>query len=115
MAKSQRTILNEARTKAFDKLVEIITANHTGMVYIVGDSELAIQVDTAPTGEPIYATISPTMKPYQGRRTSQKYIKAYDPITECEKFIEYAKEREEKAKKKEEEKQKKIVKRSEKK
>lgn len=85
MAKSvtPTTVKNNARTKAFDVMVNAFTqvCGADGVVR-VGDTEIAVQVDTAPTGEPIYALYSPTVKDYCDRKTPTKTIKAFDLTAE---------------------------------
>ena len=71
------TIKNKARINA----VELLKTAFPNYVQ-VGDSEIAIPIDTAPTGETIYATISPTVKDYCERKTPNKVIPAYDPTAE---------------------------------
>ena len=80
--KTPNQIVNETRPKAVSLMIKAFEA--IGINYnFVGESEIAIQVDTAPTGEPIYAIYSPTMKPYVTRTTaSGKVIKAFN-LTEA--------------------------------
>ena len=75
------TIKANARAKAVSMLKDLFP-NHIQ----VGDSEIAIPIDTAPTGEIIYATISPTVKDYCERKTPNKIIPAYNPTAEKEKW-----------------------------
>lgn len=75
------TIKANARVKAVSMLKNLFP-DHIQ----VGDSEIAIPIDTAPTGETIYATISPTVKDYCERKTPNKTIPAYNPTAEKEKW-----------------------------
>ena len=77
------TVKNNARVKAFDLMVEMFgQAYGLDKVHRIGDTEIAVEVDTAPTGEPIYAVYSPTVKDYCDRTTKTKTIKAYDLTAE---------------------------------
>lgn len=73
------TVKNNARSQAFAEMVEIFSSKYgENKVYRVGDTEIAVEVATAPTGEPIFATFSPTIKDYCDRKTNTKTIKAYN-------------------------------------
>ena len=77
------TVKNNARVKAFNLMVEIFgQAYGLDKIHRIGDTEIAVEVDTAPTGEPIYALYSPTVKDYCDRTTKSKTIKAFD-LTEA--------------------------------
>lgn len=77
------TVKNNARVKAFDFMVEIFNqAYGLDKVHRIGDTEIAVEIDTAPTGEPIYALYSPTVKDYCDRTTKSKTIKAFDLTAE---------------------------------
>lgn len=77
------TVKNNARVKAFYLMVEIFgQAYGLDKVHRIGDTEIAVEVDTAPTGEPIYALYSPTVKDYCDRTTKSKTIKAFN-LTEA--------------------------------
>lgn len=77
------TVKNNARVKAFDLMVEMFgQAYGLDKVHRIGDTEIAVEIDTAPTGEPIYAVYSPTVKDYCDRTTKTKTIKAYDLTAE---------------------------------
>ena len=88
------TIKANARRVAFQKLCEAFS-NYDFLQ--TGDSEIAVPIDTAPTGEPIYALFSPTVKDYCERKTPNKVIPAYDPIKESEKYAAHVDKRIEKA------------------
>lgn len=98
MNKTLTTVKNETRQIAFSTMVEIFTA-HYGKenVFITGDSEIAVKVNTAPTGEPIYATYSPTVKDYCDRTTKTKTIKAFNVNEVAAQFANKVNEREVKA------------------
>lgn len=73
------TVKNNVRSETFAQMVEIFSSKYSeNKVYRVGDTEIAVEVATAPTGEPIFATFSPTIKDYCDRKTNTKTIKAYD-------------------------------------
>ena len=98
-----------ARKIAFETLVNAMVATYgKDKVFIIGDSEIAVQVDISPTNEPIYVTYSPTVKDYCERTTKTKTIKAFDPIAEMTAYQEKCEEREKKAEITKENKQKKI-------
>ena len=86
------TIKNNARAKAVSMLKSLIP-DHIQ----IGDSEIAIPIDTAPTGETIYATISPTVKDYCERKTPNKTIPAFNPIAKKEKWENHNAQRAEEA------------------
>lgn len=86
------TIKTNARVKAVSMLKDLFP-DHIQ----VGDSEIAIPIDTAPTGETIYATISPTVKDYCERKTPNKIIPAFNPIAEKEKWENHNAQKAEKA------------------
>lgn len=98
MSKTPTTVKNETRQIAFSTMVEIFTS-HYGRenVFITGDSEIAVKVNTAPTGEPIYATYSPTVKDYCDRTTKTKTIKAFNANEVAVQFANKVNEREVKA------------------
>ena len=73
-----RTIENNARKSAFERMVLIFTQEYGDFVHVVGDSEIAVRVDTSPDNEPIYATFSPKIKPFRERKTPNKTIHVYD-------------------------------------
>lgn len=77
------TVKNNARATAFDVMVSAFTGAYCAeKVFRIGDSEIAVEVDTAPTGEPIYAVFAPVIKDYCDRTTKTKTIKAFD-LTEA--------------------------------
>ena len=77
------TVKNTVRNDTFSRMVEIFgNAYGTENVFRIGDSELAVCVAKAPTGEPIYATFSPTVKDYCDRKTNTKTIKAFNLTAE---------------------------------
>lgn len=77
------TVKNNARALAFKTLCLILGETYgTDYVYQIGDSEVAVRIDKAPTGEPIYAVFSPVVKDYCDRTTKTKTIKAFD-LTEA--------------------------------
>ena len=77
------TVKNKARLTAFKRMYEIYCQAYGGnKVFCIGDSEIAVEIDTAPTGEPIYATFSPVVKDYCDRTTKTKTIKAFDLTAE---------------------------------
>lgn len=86
--KTPTIVKNETRTNVFARMYEIFSEAYGEMnVHRIGDSEIAVCVATAPTGEPIYATFSPTVKDYCDRKTTSKTIKAFN-LTAA--IIEYA-------------------------
>jgi hypothetical protein len=98
MEKTPTTIKNEARGLAFKTMVEIFRQHYgEDLVFIIGDSEIAVQVDTSPDGEPIYATFSPTVKDYCDRKTKTKTIKAYNVNEAAAQYVNKVNEREIKA------------------
>lgn len=77
------TVKNNARVKAFDLMIEMFgQAYGLDKVHRIGDTEIAVEIDTAPTGEPIYALYSPTVKDYCDRTTKNKTIKAFNLTAE---------------------------------
>ena len=85
--KTPTTIKNETRTAVFEALrVALAEVYGTENVFRVGDTEVAVKVANAPTGEPIYATFAPTVKDYCDRTTNTKTIKAYDLTAEVEAY-----------------------------
>lgn len=86
--KTPTTVKNETRTDVFTRMCEIFSeAYGETNVHRIGDSEIAVCVATAPTGEPIFATFSPTVKDYCDRTTKTKTVKAFDltaAVTEYE-------------------------------
>ena len=81
--KSPTTIKNEVRTEVFEVLrVALAEVYGTENIHRIGDTEVAVKVAEAPTGEPIYATFSPTIKDYCDRQTKTKTIKAFDLTAE---------------------------------
>lgn len=107
--KTPTTIKNEARTIAFAELCRVFTDGGYS-VHRIGDSEIAILIDTTEDGEPIYATFAPVIKDYCDRQTKTKIIKAFDLTEEVEKYKETLAKREEKTKVNAERKAKKIEK-----
>lgn len=95
MNKTPTTIKNGVRAQTFAKLYQILGEEYGfTKIFRVGDSEIAVEVATAPTGEPIYATFSPTVKDYCERKTKTKTIDAYNPFTHCQEYDEVVKKRE---------------------
>lgn len=93
-------VMNSVRPTAFDALVKAMASVYgEDKVYVIGDSEIAVKVADAPTGEPIYARYSPTIANYTERRTKSKVMKAFDAPAEAAK---YRAKKEEDAKKAEE-------------
>ena len=96
--KTPTTIKNEARVAAFEALrtalAEVYGAEN---VYRVGDTEVAVKVGDAPSGEPIYATFAPTVKDFVDRATKTKTVKAYDLTAEVAAYEAKVKGREVKA------------------
>lgn len=77
------TVKNSVRNSTFTRMIEIFgNAYGEDNVHRIGDSEIAVRVDTAPTGEPIFATFSPTVKDYCDRKTNTKTIKAFNLTAE---------------------------------
>ena len=93
-APTPTTVKAQARKIAFQKLCEVF-GDYDFLQ--VGDSEIAVPIDTAPTGEIIYALFSPTVKDYCERKTPNKVIPAYDPIAESEKYGAHVEKRIKKA------------------
>ena len=76
------TTLNSLRPTAFEKLCQAFDLAEISYAKI-GDSEIAVEIGNAPSGEAVYALFSPEMKPYADRVTSSgKTIKAFD-LTEA--------------------------------
>lgn len=96
--KTPTTVKNETRTAVFETL-RVVLANTYGTenVFRIGDTELAVKVANAPTGEPIYATFAPTVKDYADRVTKNKTIKAYDLTAEVNAYTAKVADRETKA------------------
>lgn len=90
--KTPTTVKNEARKDGFNLLKNaLITALGEENVFVIGDSEVAYPIGTAPTGETIYATSSPTVKDYCERKTNTKTITAFSiekAVSDYEKVIE---------------------------
>lgn len=98
MEKTPTTIKNESRELAFKTMVEIFREHYgENLVFIIGDSEIAVQVDTSPDGKPIYATYSPTVKDYCDRKTKTKTIKAFNVHELAAQYANKVNEREAKA------------------
>ena len=77
--KTPTTVKNETRIEAFARMCEIYASAYgENNVFRIDDSEIAVRVSTSPTGEPIFATFSPTIKDYCDRKTKTKTIKAFD-------------------------------------
>ena len=90
-------VMNSVRPSAFQSLVKALSAVYgEENTYIIGDSEVAVKVADAPTGEPIYARYSPTIANYTERKTQSKTIKAFNAPKEA---AEYRAKKEEDAKK----------------
>jgi len=103
------TVKAVARTKAFETLIDVMRKCYGAEnVHIIGDSEIAVKVDTSPEGEPIYSTYSPTIKDYCDRTTKTKTLKAFDPSIAENEYKEKCAEREKKAETARENKAKKI-------
>jgi hypothetical protein len=95
MEKTPTTIKNEARALAFKTMVEIFRQHYgENLVFIIGDSEVAVQVDTSPDGKPIYATYSPTIKDFCDRKTKTKTIKAFNVNEAAAQYANKVNERE---------------------
>lgn len=98
MEKTPTTIKNESRGIAFKAMVEIYKAHYgENKVFITGDSEISVEVNTSPDGKPIYATYSPTIKDYCDRKTKTKTIKAYNVNEVAAQYANKVNEREVKA------------------
>lgn len=96
--KTPTTVKNETRVLAFNAMVEAFTAIYgEDKVFRIGDTEIAVCVNTAPTGEPIYAVYSPTIKDYCDRQTPTKTVKAFDVTEAVEKHKNTVAERDKKA------------------
>ena len=96
--KTPTTIKNEARVAAFEALrVALAEVYGAENVFRVGDTEVAVKVADAPSGEPIYATFAPTVKDFVDRATKTKTVKAYDLTAEVEAYEAKVKGREVKA------------------
>ena len=81
--KTPTTVKNEIRTAVFETMrVALATAYGAENVFRIGDTEVAVKVGNAPSGEPIYATFAPTIKDYTDRTTKTKTIKAFDLTAE---------------------------------
>ena len=109
--KTPTTVKNEVRAETFQNMVTMFSETYgNDKVFIIGDSEIAVQVSTAPTGEPVFATFSPTVKDYCDRTTKTKTVKAFDVTAEVAKFSATLNKRAETAKKNAENKAAKIAK-----
>lgn len=98
MEKTPTTIKNESRELAFKTMVEIFKTYYgESKVFITGDSEISVEVNTSPDGKPIYATYSPTVKDYCDRKTKTKTIKAYNVNELAAQYINKVNERKAKA------------------
>ena len=107
--KSPITIKNEIRTTTFETMqIALGKAYGANNIYRIGDTEIAVKVAEAPTGEPIYATFSPTIKDYCDRQTKTKVIKAFDLTAEVAAYEKTLTERKAKAEESAERKTKKI-------
>lgn len=96
--KTPTTIKNEARGKAFTRMMAMyVTEYGEENVKQTGDSEIAVAIDTAPTGEKIWATFSPTVKDYCERKTRTKTIFAYDVDAAATKYAQTVTAREQTA------------------
>lgn len=104
------TVKNETRAEVFEVLCNAL-AQVYGLenVHKIGDTEIAVEVAKAPTGEPIYATFSPTIKDYCDRVTKTKTIKAFNLTAECNAYSKVLISRKEKVEKTAENKSKKIA------
>ena len=69
-------VMNAVREKAFDELVSILSTVYD--IGITGDSTLVIKIDEAPTGESVYAEISPKIKNYVYRKTAKTEYFPFD-------------------------------------
>lgn len=91
-------VMNSVRPSAFQSLVKALSAVYgEENTYIIGDSEVAVKVADAPTGEPIYARYSPTIANYTERTTKTKTIKAFNAPKEAKKYAESQKNKAEEA------------------
>ena len=107
--KTPTTVKNETRTAVFETMrVALATAYGAENVFRIGDTEVAVKVGNAPTGEPIYATFAPTVKDYTDRTTKNKTIKAFDLTAEVAAYEETLAKRKAKAEETAERKAKKI-------
>ena len=96
--KSPTTIKNEVRTEVFEALRVALTEVYGAEnIHRIGDTEIAVKVAEAPTGEAIYATFSPTIKDYCDRTTKTKTIKAFDLTAEVNAYEKTLTERKAKA------------------
>ena len=103
------TVLNSLRPTAFDKLCQAFDLAEISYQRI-GDSEIAIEIGNAPSGEAVYALFSPEMKPYADRVTSSgKTIKAFDLTEAIASYNETCEKRKVEAEKAKEAKEKKIA------
>ena len=107
--KTPTTIKNEIRTATFETMrIALGRAYGANNIYRIGDTEVAVKVAEAPTGEAIYATFSPTIKDYCDRQTKTKTIKAFDLTAEVNAYEKTLTERKAKAEESAERKAKKI-------
>jgi hypothetical protein len=96
--KTPTTVKNEIRTAVFETMrVALATAYGAENVFRIGDTEVAVKVGNAPSGEPIYATFAPTVKDYTNRTTNTKTIKAFDLTAEVNAYERKVAERDTKA------------------
>ena len=106
---SPTVVKNRTRAAVFQTMVKIFIAEYgEDNVTRIGDSEIAVKVATAPTGEPIYSLFSPMIKDYCDRKTNTKTIKAFDVTAERKEYVKHCEEREAEAKRKAEINKKKI-------
>lgn len=101
-------VMNAVRKEAFDDLCSILSQYYE--IGQTGDSSLVINVGTSPTGEPIYAEISPTIKNYITRITPKKTILAFDFEQATADYTSKVEERKKKAEEIAKKKAEKIVK-----
>lgn len=111
ITKTPTTVKNEVRNEVFERMFEIFaTAYGETNVHRIGDSEIAVCVATAPTGEPVFATLSPTIKDYCDRKTKTKTVKAFDLTTAVKEYEDKCSKRTTKAEEMAEKKKAKIAK-----
>ena len=93
-------IMNAVRPTAFQRLCKAIRAEFPeSEIFVTGDSEIAVKIDESPSGEPIYATYSPTIRNYTTRQTKSKTMTAYNAPKVAAEYAEKCVKREEEAKK----------------
>lgn len=88
-------VMNAVRKTTFDDVFSLLSQYYE--VGQTGDSTFVIKAGVSPTGEPIYAEISPTIKNYVMRKTAKKVIPAFDFSDATSAYVDKTEERKKKA------------------